>query len=609
MCYQEYRWHRVCNHTVKARYECPKRCDLHGVALDIIESQLPTSCQACRRRTQSKCVDAPPAATVSAGRRPPTKSNVNKALPRRPVDHSPAPLSPVAPKAPTTTTDKTLGSTSSAPTKKESRTRAADTPASFERLRLTAASPAPTARLPDLPPRRTRRAGSPASGGDAGGCGPGGLRRPLGERKSGKASLGDRVKSGLSGLLPDRQHQSQHQHQQEQQGQQGQQQKMRRLGAGAKTIRNQATMVLPSRRTVRAIPPIRAKIRARYPRANADSYQPPLSLRIPQEDTFQPKERPAPSVGGHQSASSSSSSANLSPCSSSSSPSTTAAEEEETAPVAARTPITPWTAYSCPSPVSPAPVDAPSKPPSALLPHLPPRDQSFSATTTTATTATATIVVAAANAAASRNTNSLPCGPSPNTRLLLMGNVISGRPQLVEITPRSRRAVLSHQPPPPPQQQQATPAPATAAAGPAPRRCHVAELMVVPPAAASSSQKGRPMTTSAARTTTSAGDVKVLPHPQPHQLKAKTPRIAAAKVSSAGGEKDIIGSSSSRRNGPTTTQWTSLPVRTRNSAIEDLSPPPPPKQKPVDIRDPDWMAKQGLRWEAHGLGILSAVMS
>lgn len=205
-----------------------------------------------------------------------------------------------------------------------------------------------------------------------------------------------------------------------------------------------------------------------------------------------------------------------------------------------------------------------------------------------------------------------------------MGKVISGRPQLVDITPRSRRAVPSHQPPP--HQQQATPAPSTAAAGPAPprhchvaelvvvpppapRRCHVAELMVAPRAAASaSSQKSRPMTTSAARTTTSAGDVKVLPHHHPHQLKAKKPSASTAKVSSADGEKHSISSTSSSRNAATT-HWTSLPVRARNSNVDDLSPPPPPKQKPVDFRDPDWMAKQGLKWEAHGLGILSAVVS
>lgn len=52
MCYQESRWHAICNHTIQAKVECPKQCSKYG-AIDSVETQLAAYCHACRRHVDS----------------------------------------------------------------------------------------------------------------------------------------------------------------------------------------------------------------------------------------------------------------------------------------------------------------------------------------------------------------------------------------------------------------------------------------------------------------------------------------------------------------------------------------------------------------------------
>lgn len=53
MCYQDSRWHTICNHTVKSQVECPMRCAQYGCAIDTVETQLPAYCYACRAHVDS----------------------------------------------------------------------------------------------------------------------------------------------------------------------------------------------------------------------------------------------------------------------------------------------------------------------------------------------------------------------------------------------------------------------------------------------------------------------------------------------------------------------------------------------------------------------------
>ncbi|PSS03617.1 hypothetical protein BD289DRAFT_156031 [Coniella lustricola] len=53
MCYQELRWHVICNHTIQSRIECPKHCARQQGAIDSVETQLTAYCHACRLHVDS----------------------------------------------------------------------------------------------------------------------------------------------------------------------------------------------------------------------------------------------------------------------------------------------------------------------------------------------------------------------------------------------------------------------------------------------------------------------------------------------------------------------------------------------------------------------------
>lgn len=119
MCYQESRWHAICNHTIHARVECPKKCARYG-AIDSVETQLTAYCHACRRHVDSLGV---------AARYQNQNQNPHR-LSRRRSRRTSAGL-------PTDAAGKALAGSMS-----------------FDNLRLAATSPAPTSRLPDPPQRK-----------------------------------------------------------------------------------------------------------------------------------------------------------------------------------------------------------------------------------------------------------------------------------------------------------------------------------------------------------------------------------------------------------------------------------------------------------------------
>lgn len=41
---------------------------------------------------------------------------------------------------------------------------------------------------------------------------------------------------------------------------------------------------------------------------------------------------------------------------------------------------------------------------------------------------------------------------------------------------------------------------------------------------------------------------------------------------------------------------------------KNLFPAPQQKKKPIDIHDPEWLARHGLKWDARGLGLVSAAV-
>lgn len=48
------------------------------------------------------------------------------------------------------------------------------------------------------------------------------------------------------------------------------------------------------------------------------------------------------------------------------------------------------------------------------------------------------------------------------------------------------------------------------------------------------------------------------------------------------------------------------PLRKPSGAVNHF--PPASKRKPIDIHDADWLASHGLKWDVHGLGVVSAAV-
>lgn len=161
MCLQESRLHAICNHTILTRSECPDKCAQY----DIIETQMPAYCHACRRHVDAQGVTA---------RHQSQQLQQQNRLSRRPSG-----------------SNYNKRTSSAPPTDSEGRALAGSQ--SFDSLRnlalAAAASPAPTGRLPDPPAGGARRQlGMSASASD--------LHRTLSDR-SRKASMG-MILSGLA---------------------------------------------------------------------------------------------------------------------------------------------------------------------------------------------------------------------------------------------------------------------------------------------------------------------------------------------------------------------------------------------------------------------------
>lgn len=50
------------------------------------------------------------------------------------------------------------------------------------------------------------------------------------------------------------------------------------------------------------------------------------------------------------------------------------------------------------------------------------------------------------------------------------------------------------------------------------------------------------------------------------------------------------------------------PVDLRTGPLSPVPPTLPEVRKRIDIHDPQWLAKHGLKWDAHGLGVVSAAV-
>lgn len=494
MCYQESRWHAICNHTIHARVECPKKCARYG-SIDSVETQLTAYCHACRRHVDSLGVAA-------------RYQNQNThRLSRRRSKRTSAGL-------PMDAAGKALAGSMS-----------------FDSLRLAATSPAPTSRLPDPPQRKL----SSSASGDS-------LHWSFSDG-------GGSRKASMVTIMSDFVQEYEKQQQQQQQAAEGETLKDIRpvmLSPVPQKV-SQVHYRIPSCRRVKVIPPD----------AENNKTQPLLSLRIPEEED-------APQASDLKS-----------PASDDLSSSQHTAPDEgdprnNNASPATRSPAT---SPRTPSSISASLEEPPSKPPATPLPRLPPLDFSSSS-----------------------SSGGLGFGPEKLIDLRkglrktqsfsrLMGRALTPKPQVVEIT--------------------------------SPRKSNFAATT----AAAAGAGAGAAGAVGAATATVGAAPVVVPPPPPKVRPSSPLPELTSRDLRKTKSSRTLADRFDQQNNtgpkslntGPvfgdrkvTTTPPPSM--RTRAPVGTNYFPPPAPKQKLIDIHDPEWLAKHGLKWDAHGLGIVSAAV-